>query len=97
MNPVKNFSDFLFENKVGPFYNDELNPKFWDKQINKDGDVKYEFDPIVRKKLLKISDDFFSKFDELLGGAKIEDIQLVLKFHDGILYSRRRVRDGTDL
>ena len=76
MNPVKSFSDFLFEDKIGSFYNDELNPKFWDKQVNKDGDVKYEFDPIVRKKLLKISDDFFSKFGDLLGGAKIEDIQL---------------------
>ena len=76
MNPVKSFSDFLFEDKIGSFYNDELNPKFWDKQVNKDGDAKYEFDPIVRKKLLKISDDFFSKFGDLLGGAKIEDIQL---------------------
>jgi hypothetical protein len=76
VNPVKSFSDFLYEDKIGSFYNDELNPKFWDKQVNKDGDVKYEFDPIVRKKLLKISDDFFSKFGDIINGAKIEDIQL---------------------
>lgn len=76
MNPVKRFQDFLFEEKIGSFYNDELNPKFWDKKVNKEGDVKFEFDPLVRKKLLKIADDFFSKFDDLLKGAKIQDIQL---------------------
>ncbi len=76
MNPVKKFKDFLFEEKIGSFYNDELNPKFWDKKVNKEGDVKWEFDPLVRKKLLKISEDFFSKYDDLLKGAKIQDIQL---------------------
>jgi hypothetical protein len=76
VNPVKRFQDFLFEEKIGSFYNDELNPKFWDKKVNKEGDVKFEFDPLVRKKLLKIADDFFSKFDDLLKGAKIQDIQL---------------------
>ena len=76
MNPVKRFQDFLFEEKIGSFYNDELNPKFWDKKVNKEGEVKFEFDPLVRKKLLKIADDFFSKFDDLLKGAKIQDIQL---------------------
>jgi len=76
VNPVKKFQDFLFEEKIGSFYNDELNPKFWDKKVNKEGDVKWEFDPLVRKKLLKIADDFFSKFDDLLKGTKIQDIQL---------------------
>lgn len=76
MNPVKRFSDFLFEEKIGPFYNDELNPKFWDKHVNKSGDIKWEFDPLVRKKLLKIASDFYSKFDELLKSLPIEDVQL---------------------
>lgn len=76
MNPVKRFCEFLFEEKIGSFYNDELNPKFWDKHVNKNGDVKWEFDPLVRKKLLKISEDFFSKYEDLLKSTPIDDIQL---------------------
>lgn len=70
----KNFS--VNENKVGSFYNDELNPKFWDRYKDKSGDTRWVFDGLVRKKLLRIADDFYSKFNDLLGDLPIEDIQL---------------------
>ncbi len=77
MPEVLNFDRFcLNEDKIGSFYNDELNPKFWDKYKNKSGDTEWVFDALVRKKLLRIADDFYSKFGDLLGDLPIEDIQL---------------------
>lgn len=77
MTEVKSFSDFyLIESKVGSFYNDELNPKFWDLYKTEGGKSKWVFDPLVRKKLLKISQDFYEKFGDLLGSLEISDIQL---------------------
>ena len=77
MSGVISFDKFsLNEDKIGSFYNDELNPRFWDKYKTKNGDVKWKFDSLVRKKLLKISEDFYSKFEDLLGDLPIEDIQL---------------------
>lgn len=74
---VVSFDRFsLNEDQIGSFYNDELNPKFWDKYKNKSGDIDWVFDALVRKKLIRISEDFYSKFEELLGDLPIEDIQL---------------------
>ncbi len=74
---VVSFDSFnLSEGNVGSFYNDELNPKFWDRYKNKNGDTEWVFDGLVRKKLLRISEDFYSKFKDLLGDLPIEDIQL---------------------
>jgi hypothetical protein len=74
---VVGFDKFsLIEGKIGSFYNDELNPKFWDKYKDKLGEARWVFDGLVRKKLLKISEDFYSKFGDLLGDLPIEDIQL---------------------
>lgn len=77
MSVVKGFSNFVLnEDKVGSFYNDELNPKFWDKYRTKDGKDEWVFDRIVRKKLLKIAEDFYEKYKDLLGDLPISDIQL---------------------
>jgi len=77
VNTVKDFKDFsINEKKIGSFYNDELNPKFWDRYKKKDGEVKWVFDSLVRKKLLKIAKDFYEKFDDILGTTPIDDIQL---------------------
>jgi len=74
---ISDFNRFVLnEEKVGPFYNDELNPKFWDKYNNKSGNIEWVFDRIVRKKLLKIADDFYEKYQDLLGDLPIEDVQL---------------------
>jgi predicted nucleotidyltransferase len=74
---ISDFSNFVLnEEKVGSFYNDELNPKFWDKYKNKSGGTEWVFDRIVRKKLLKIADDFYEKYKDLLGDLPIEDVQL---------------------
>jgi hypothetical protein len=74
---VLDFSRFVLnEDKIGSFYNDELNPKFWDKYKNKNGETQWVFDRLVRKKLLKIAEDFYEKYSDLLGDLPIEDIQL---------------------
>lgn len=77
MTGVVDFKRFsLIEATVGSFYNDELSNKFWDKYKDKTGDTRWVFDGLVRKKLLKISEDFYSKFGDLLGDIPIVDIQL---------------------
>lgn len=77
MDQVKSFSSyFLNESKIGDFYNDDLNPKFWDLYKTKNDKTKWVFDPLVRKKLLRISRDFFEKFEDLIGKVEISDVQL---------------------
>ena len=78
MEQVKNFRDyFLLEKQVNAFYHDELNPKFWTKKVSKDGKKeKWILDPIIRKKLLKIAEEFYGKFDDVIGKKPIVDIQL---------------------
>jgi predicted nucleotidyltransferase len=75
---VKSFSCyFLSEAQVNSFYQDELNPKFWTKKVSKDGTKeKWVLDPIIRKKLLKIGEEFYQKLDDVVGKAPIYDIQL---------------------
>ena len=65
----------LLERQVSPFYNDDLNPVFWTKKTKGD-DVEWTLDQRVRKKLLRIADEFFEKFDEILKEKDIVDIQL---------------------
>ena len=65
----------ILEKQVNPFYHDELNPVFWTKKVKGD-DVEWVFDERVRKKLLKIADEFFEKFDDILKEKDIVDIQL---------------------
>lgn len=78
MEKVKTFCDyFLFEEKVNSFYQDELNPKFWTKRVSKDGSKeKWVLDPLVRKKLLKIGEEFYEKLDDVIGKTPLRDIQL---------------------
>lgn len=78
MDPVKSFDQYLIlENQVSSFYNDELNPKFWTKKISKDGKKeKWVFDPLIRKKLIKIAEEFYEKFESTIGKIPILDIQL---------------------
>ena len=78
MELIKSFDDyFLFEKQVNAFYHDELNPKFWTKKVSKDGaKEKWVLDPIIRKKLLKIANEFYEKFDDVIGEKPIVDIQL---------------------
>jgi len=65
----------ILERQVNPFYHDELNPVFWTKKMKGD-DVEWLFDQRVRKKLLRIADEFFEKFEEILKQKDIVDIQL---------------------
>ena len=78
MELVKKFNDyFLLEKQVNAFYHDELNPKFWTKNVSKDGSKeKWTIDPIIRKKLLKIGNEFYDKFGDVIGKTPIVDIQL---------------------
>ena len=70
-----NLSSPILERQINPFYHDELSPIFWTKKTKGD-DITWEFDQRVRKKLLRIADDFFKKFDEILKEKDIVDIQL---------------------
>lgn len=83
MDRVLNFNLFIgndnsriFEKEVSAFYHDELNPIFWKKKKDKNGNVEWVFDQRVRRKLLRIANDFYGKFPELLKGRVIKDIQL---------------------
>ena len=65
MELVKKFNDyFLLEKQVNAFYHDELNPKFWTKNVSKDGSKeKWTIDPIIKKKLLKIGNEYYNYTD----------------------------------
>ena len=65
----------LLERQVSPFYNDGLNQVFWTKKTKGD-DVEWTLDQRVRKKLLRIANEFFEKFDDILKEKDIVDIQL---------------------
>jgi hypothetical protein len=73
---IKNDNDEIFEREVSAFYHDELNPIFWKKKKDKNGNIEWVFDQRVRRKLLRIANDFYEKFPELLKGRAIKDIQL---------------------
>ena len=78
MESVKSYKNyFLFEKQVNAFYNDELSPKFWTERVSKDGEkVDWILDPIIRKKLLKIGEEFYEKCDDIVGKTPIYDVQL---------------------
>lgn len=69
-------SERIFEKKISSFYNDQLNPVFWSKKESKNGEIEWIFDERIRKKLLRISYDFFKEFEEILKKKDIIDIQL---------------------
>jgi predicted nucleotidyltransferase len=69
-------SQALLEKKIGPFYHDELNPTFWTKEEKKDGETEWVFDDRVRRKLVRIANEFFESFEEILKKKSIVDIRL---------------------
>jgi hypothetical protein len=71
------FSDeYLNEKQINSFYHDELCPIFWKAKKNSDGNTTWVFDQRIRKKLIRVANDFFSNFSEIIGNRKIKDIQL---------------------
>ena len=83
MNDVLPFNEFnrsrsnsLNEKAINAFYHDELNPKFWERKEDKKGNVTWSFDQMVRRKLIRIAKDFFSKFSDIIKAEDIYDIQL---------------------
>jgi len=68
-------SSLVLEKKVGPYYHDELNPVFWTEKTVGDK-TEWIFDPVVRRKLLKIADDFFESYSDILKEKDIVDVQL---------------------
>jgi len=76
---VISFKNYLLlEKQVSPFYNDELSPKFWTKKETKDGlKEKWVLDPIIRKKLLKIGEEFYDSVKDIVGRTPIYDVQLL--------------------
>lgn len=51
------------------YYHNELNPLFWDNHTKK-------IDPIIRRKLIKIAQEFYSNYNNIYENIPIEDIQL---------------------
>ena len=78
MELVKSFRNyFLFEKEINSFYQDQLNPKFWTRRVSKDGSKeKWTLDPTIRKKLLKIGEDFYKELDDVVGKVPLHDVQL---------------------
>ncbi len=74
----RNFKDqnIILEKKVELPYSDVLNPSFWTEKESKDGEVDLVFDERVRKKLIRISRDFFENFKGIFKTKDIIDIQL---------------------
>lgn len=73
---VSNFNNFLLESESSTYYKESLNPSFWDKKSG-DGKEEWSLDPIIRKKLLKIAEDFIESNSDVLKKKDILDIQLV--------------------
>ena len=68
----ENFNEWLSINEGDNYYHETLNPLFW--TINSDDE--YIFDPVIRKKLLSIADDFFAGYSDIAKNSEIKDIQL---------------------
>ena len=68
---IKNDNSGIFEREASAFYHDELNPIFWKKKKDKTGNIEWVFDQRVRRKLLRIANDFYEKFPELLKGREL--------------------------
>lgn len=73
---VSNFNNFLLEFESSTYYKESLNPSFWDKKSG-EGKEEWSLDPIIRKKLLKIAEDFIESNSDVLKKKDILDIQLV--------------------
>lgn len=83
MNTVLDFSNFLNDRDIyinemesSPYYHDILNPVFWTQKNSKSGETSWVFDQRVRRKLIRIAEDFYTKFGDILGDRVIKDIQL---------------------
>ncbi len=72
---VLNFSDYIFESDSS-YYKDQLNPSFWENKGDKQN-PEWVLDTVVRKKLLKIAEDFIESNHEVLRKKDVLDIQLV--------------------
>ena len=92
---IKKYKQFINE---GRFYNDKLNPQFWDEDGN--------FNQRIRGKLLTIANDFFDSLE--LEDAEIKDIVLTgslanynyttySDFDTHIVIDFKEVNDDTDL
>jgi hypothetical protein len=73
MGSIIRIKEFLAEGRINPYYSDELNPEIWERgEPGKKSQWILKQD--LRKKLLDIGEDFFSKFQEIFGEREYEDI-----------------------
>lgn len=75
MKNILKIENFLSEGRVNPFYSDELNPDIWEREEGK-RKSQWVLEESIRKKLLEIGEDFFSKFKEIFGEREYKDIIL---------------------
>lgn len=65
------FSDWKLLKESSEYYHDSLNPLFWEETQD-----EATLDSGIKKKLVKIAKDFYSKYDDIAKNVPIEDIQL---------------------
>jgi len=67
----KTLSSWKLLKESTQYYHDSLNPLFWDEDED-----SADLDPSVRKKLVSIAEEFYSKYKNIAKNVPIEDIQL---------------------
>ena len=75
MKNIIKIDNYITEGRISSFYSDELNPDVWSREVIK-GKSQWTLDEPIRKKLLNIGEDFFSKFEEIFGEREYKDIIL---------------------
>jgi hypothetical protein len=73
---VSNFNNFLVESSNSNYYKESLNASFWEK-TGSDEKTEWVLDPLIRKKLLKIANEFIDSNSDILKKKDILDIQFV--------------------
>ena len=71
---VKKYEDFLFE-AYKDYYKAELPPGIWEKAGKKT--QEWKLDPLVRRKLLKIAEEFIDQNSYLIKKSYVDDIQII--------------------
>jgi hypothetical protein len=73
---VSNFNNFLVESSNSNYYKESLNTSFWEKTGSAEK-TEWVLDPLIRKKLLKIANEFIDSNSDILKKKDILDIQFV--------------------
>jgi len=71
---ISNYEDFLFES-YSDYYKKQLAPGIWERGRGKN--KTWKLDPLIRRKLMKIADEFIEQNSYVIKKSNVEDIQLI--------------------